>query len=254
MSIYKIVFSPTGGTQKVADTFAEALGKENAFVDLSDGSVNFGQISFTEKDTCIVAVPSFGGRVPGIAISRLRQMKGGNAYAVIIAVYGNRAYEDTLLELRNTLEQVGFRCVAAIAAIAEHSIMHQFAAGRPDADDCKELTAFGEQVRHKMEMGNLPERLEVPGNEAYREYGGVPMKPSADKACTKCGLCAEKCPVNAIPNANPSKTDTAQCISCMRCIVVCPNKARSVSKILLTVGAQKIKKACEGCKKNELFL
>jgi Dissimilatory sulfite reductase (desulfoviridin), alpha and beta subunits len=80
------------------------------------------------------------------------------------------------------------------------------------------------------------------------------MKPRTDKTCQQCGLCARKCPVGAIPLGNPSKTDAGKCISCMRCIVVCPQKARSVSKTLLAAGSLKMKKVCSVRKGNELFV
>ncbi len=101
-------------------------------MDLCSRDTDFAALLLKEEDICLVAVPSYGGRVPGLAVSRLRQIKGNSARAVLIAVYGNRAYEDTLVELRDVLEEAGFSCVAAVAAVAEHSIMRQFAAGRPD--------------------------------------------------------------------------------------------------------------------------
>lgn len=254
MSIYRITFSPTGGTQKVANTFTRAFGQANFPVDLSDGSINFKEICFTEKDICVVAVPSFGGRVPEIAISRLEQMNGGNAKAIIIAVYGNRAYDDTLLELQDTLVKSGFNCIAAVAAVAEHSIMHQFAVGRPDAQDCDELADFAEKVRQRVEAGGLPQSVKVPGNRPYCKYDGIPIKPSAGKACNLCGTCASQCPANAIPIADPSQTDKSKCISCMCCVSVCPRKARGVKKLLVAVAAKKLQRVCKDRKKNELFL
>ena len=53
-------------------------------------------------------------------------LKGNGARAVLLVVYGNREYEDTLLELSDVMEAAGFSPVAAVAAVAEHSIMHQF--------------------------------------------------------------------------------------------------------------------------------
>lgn len=254
MSVYQILFSPTGGTKKVSNIFTNAYCTESTVIDLCGREKDFSVYSFNAQDICIVSVPSYGGRVPGVAVSRIRQMKGNGARAILIAVYGNREYEDTLVELQDTLTDAGFACIAAVAAIAEHSIMRQFAAGRPDAQDETQLAGFAQEIRTKIDAGELAETLTLPGDRPYREYGGVPMKPQAQKGCVGCGLCAKQCPVGAIPADNPSKTDTKTCISCMRCIAVCPQNARSVNKALLAAGSMKLKKACSGYKKNTLFL
>lgn len=254
MAFYEITFSPTGGTKKVSGLFTEAYGAESTYIDLTDRTVDFAAYSFQEEDICAVSVPSYGGRVPAVAVSRLGQLKGNGAKVVLIAVYGNRDYDDTFAELQDTLQTAGFVCIAGIAAIAEHSIMRQFAAGRPDEQDGKELAEFAARVRCAVEAGTVPAGPELPGNRPYRAYGGVPMKPKAGKDCVRCGYCAGKCPVGAIPADNPSKTDPEKCISCMRCIAVCPQRARSVSRALLTAGSMGLKKACSGHKENELFL
>lgn len=254
MSVYDIVFSPTGGTQKVSDLFTEPFCAESTHIDLSDREQDFAGFSFQKEDICIVAVPSYGGRVPDTAAVRLREMKGGGAGAVLIAVYGNRAYEDTLVELQDILEEAGFSTIAGIAAVAEHSIMRQFAAGRPDKQDEKEIAGFAQKVCSKIESGAASPYLTLPGNRPYREYHVIPMHPQAGSACIRCGFCAGKCPTGAIPKDNPSKTEDGKCISCMRCVSVCPQKARSVSRVLLAAGSMKLKKACGGYKRNELFL
>ena len=234
--------------------FANAFQPESTLIDLTCRNADFSRYSFSKEDLCIISVPSYGGRVPDIAVSRLMQMKGNGARAILLVAYGNRAYDDTFLELQDTLTSSGFSCVAAVAAIAEHSIMRQFAAGRPDAADEKELASFAKTIRSQIEAGTLSGHLSLPGNRPYREYGGVPMKPQAAGSCTKCGICEKGCPVGAIDASDPSKTDTKRCISCMRCIAVCPQKARSVSKVLLAAGSMKLKKACADYKKNELFV
>ena len=141
-----------------------------------------------------------------------------------------------------------------VPAIAEHSIMHQFATGRPDPQDEKQLANFAASIHSKIKSETLPAHLKLPRNRPYREYNVGPMKPQTGKSCIQCGVCAKGCPVGAIPTDNPSKTNTEQCISCMRCIVVCPQKARSVNKILLTAASIKMKKTCSDYKQNELFL
>ena len=119
MSVYDIVFSPTGGTKKVTDLFTEAFCGQSTHIDLSDHSRDFSALSFDKEDICIVSVPSYGGRVPETAVSRLSQMKGNGARAILLVVYGNRDYDDTFAELQDTLEAAGFVCAAGIAAIAD---------------------------------------------------------------------------------------------------------------------------------------
>ena len=254
MKINMIVFSPTGGTLKVANIFATVIGSDIIQIDLTNPKTNFSTISFCSDDVCIVAVPSYGGRVPAVADSRLRQLRGGQARAILISVYGNRAYENTLLELKETLLAVEFRCVAGVAAVAEHSIMHDFATGCPNEMDLEELKNFAEKIEEKLRINDAVGNLMLPGNSPYRQYNGVPMKPVAGKKCTKCGLCAINCPVEAIPIDAPKKTDSTKCISCMRCVSICPSKARTVNRLLLAIGSKKMKKACTKHNNNELFL
>lgn len=252
MGTYSICFSPTGGTANILNILGEKLSSE-AMIDLSENK-DFTEYQFCETDLCLIGVPSYGGRVPAIAVERLRQIQGNQAQAILIAVYGNRAYEDTLLELKNTALESGFRPVAAISAIAEHSIMHQFGTDRPDSADKKELKQFASQIQETLASNPIKRDVIVPGNFPYREYGGVPMKPKTAKTCTGCGLCVSKCPVGAISKESPTTIDAKKCISCMRCISLCPQHARKLNKFMLFVASNKMKKACSKRKANELFI
>lgn len=254
MKLYQIYFSPTGGTKKVAGLVAGAWHCEKEEIDLLKRGEDAPVCTFAKEDVCMVALPSFGGRAPEPALRQLREMRGGGARAILVAVYGNRDFEDTLLELKDTLEGAGFVSAAAVAAVAEHSIIHTFAAGRPDAKDQEELEGFAAQIRHSLEQAGGSVDLHVPGNRPYREYHGVPMKPSAGKGCTQCGLCARECPVHAIPKDHPESVDKERCISCMHCVAVCPAQVRHNQKLVLLAAEQKMKKSCSGRKENQLFL
>lgn len=253
MSNTKIIFSPTGGTKKCADIVSTALGGEWNTIDLTDPQFDASQYSFALEDVVVIAVPSFGGRVPDIAVKQIKLLKGNRARAILLCAFGNRAYDDTLLELRNAAMDAGFSCYAALSAVAQHSIMPQFGANRPDEADIQELTEFAKQINEKLGQP-LFEDLNVPGNAAYREYNGVPLKPKANSSCKKCGLCAQKCPVQAIDPLHPKKTDVDKCISCMQCVAICPQKARNVSKLKVGLAAFKMKKNCHDRKANELYL
>ena len=164
MSVYALIFSPTGGTQKVAEIISAVFDPEFKTVDLMDRTADFSAVGFTAEDVCVVAVPSFGGRVPAIAIERVSKVNGGGAAAVPVVVYGNRAIDDTMLELVDSLKAAGFRCAGGISAVAEHSIVREFAAGRPDADDAAELRGFAEKIAERVRAGEVPDELSVPGN------------------------------------------------------------------------------------------
>lgn len=253
MSLFNITFSPTGGTKKAADIIAGALDSDITDVDLCDKAYDSVYVHFNINDVCIFAVPSYGGRVPQTAIDRIGHMSGSGARAIAIVVYGNRAQEDTLLELCDTLKSAGFCVVAGICAIAEHSVIRKFAAGRPDKEDEAELVKFASQISQKLESMTTPEHITVPGNNPYKQRGGS-MKPIAGDSCIKCGKCAAECPVDAIPTDSPSSVGNDNCISCMRCISVCPTGARALDAKLREMLTEKLGAVCSQCRANELFL
>lgn len=192
-------------------------------------------------------------RGPAVAIERLGHITGHGARAILVCAYGNRAYEDTLVELVDATKQAGFQVIAAVAAIAEHSIARQFATNRPDTQDAQQLSAFAKQIQDKLSSGNTAE-LSIPGNRPYKKSGGAGMVPKPTKECTKCGVCAHECPVQAIDTGNPKKVDEKVCISCMRCINVCPHSARRVNPAMLSAVGFALKKVCSKRKENELFI
>lgn len=252
MSVYQIYFSPTNYTKRIVNTVSSVFGASQE-VDLCQRTVSV-QRSFSEEDLCVIGVPAYGGRVPYPALERMSGYQGNGASAVLLVSYGNRDYDDTLKELQDFLKERGFCCIAAIAAVAEHSIMHQFAAGRPDEQDRKELVSFAEKIAEKLKDGKKEELQRVKGKAPYREYHGVPFKPAADDTCKACGICASHCPVGAIPVQHPKITDPEICISCMRCMEVCPIHARKLEEALVKAAVEKMQAVCAVPKKNELFL
>lgn len=254
MKLYSLIFSPTGGTKKAADALCAGFSLPVHTIDLCDAKFDFSSLIFTPQDLCVFSVPSFGGRVPAPAARRIAAMQGGGAMAVLLAVYGNRAFDDTLIEMKDLAEQAGFRCVAAVAAVAEHSIARCYAAGRPDEDDLRELSGYGSRILSAVQSNPLSAELKVPGNRPYRAFGGVGMIPMPDADCTGCGTCAALCPTGAISAQDPARVDASLCISCMRCVSVCPTHGRHAEPEKVAATEQKLAKLCADPKSNALFL
>lgn len=190
--------------------------------------------------------------MPALAVERLKNVISNGAKCVIIAVYGNRAYENALVEMQDVATEIGFQVIAAIAAIAEHSICRMYATGRPDAIDAKELASFGTTILEKIKEDKPFVPLTLPGNRPYKQGCTGPF-PTANDNCTDCGTCASQCPTGAISLDNPKGNNNELCIGCMRCVSVCPVHARGIGE-RLNMLAERLKPLCSDRKQNELFV
>jgi len=203
--------------------------------DLTPPAVKTMKIEEFGNELTVIGAPVYGGRIPVEAVSRLRRLNANNTLAVLIVVYGNRAYDDALLELKDITMEAGFIPARGAAFIGEHSYSVSnmpIAQGRPDDSDIERANEFGREIKQKLEEVTSIDKfkpLEVPGNHPYRERG----EPSKDVApvtkedvCIKCGRCAEVCPVAAITIGNTVETYPALCTFCSACIKNCPVDAR----------------------------
>ena len=150
MRYTQLVFSPTGGVRKAAGLLSAAISDRFETIDLSLTLNGQKSARFSEEDVCLIAVPCFGGRVPEIALTRLAQTSGGGARTILLCAYGNRADGDTLPELRDAARKAGYFPVAAVRAVAQHSIIPEIAAGRPDDEDAQRLAQFGAVIRDRL--------------------------------------------------------------------------------------------------------
>lgn len=247
-TMLKAVFSPTGSTRKIADAIAPGAQTIDLLHDVPEQNVHAGT-------PLLAVVPVYAGRVPAVALERLAALRGCNGPAIAVVVYGNRAYDDALAELKAALTAGGFRVIAAAAFIAEHSIVRSIAAGRPDAQDAPALSRFAQEVAVKL-LRPAEEQtcVEVPGNPTPGERKSMPATPVTGDTCGGCGRCVRECPVNAIPASDPRSTDASRCILCMRCISVCPRRARTLPAPLVAGFTQRLQAVASAPKEPELFL
>lgn len=251
MTIHNITFSPTGGTRRVGELLCKELGGECVTTELCTKKENLKLPGIHTDDLMVISMPVYAGRVPAMAVERLKGIEANGARCVIIAVYGNRAYEDALVEMQDVATGIGFRVVAAIAAIAEHSICRMYGSGRPDAEDANELASFAADILRKIKGDREYAPLSLPGNRPYKQGCKGPY-PTANDNCTGCGTCASECPAGAISPDNLRGNDNGLCIGCMRCVAVCPVQARGIGERLNMLVAH-LEPLCRDRKKNELF-
>lgn len=240
--ISTLYFSATGATEKIVTGIANKLSRnidktatvENFNFTLPESRMN--AVSFTGKDLVVVGVPVIAGRVPNVLLKYLNAIAGNGALAVSVVVYGNRNYDDALIELKDILESRGFRVIAGGAFIGEHSFSKTLAKDRPDEQDMTVVDDFAGQIYEKITIQGEIRTAVVSGNKPYREYykpqdtAGNPVDfrkivPKTNSECIDCKLCASICPMGSIAAEDVSRI-VGICIKCCACIKKCPVQAK----------------------------
>lgn len=241
--VWGMYFTGTGTTEKVVThigkKIAEKLGVEYENYDFTLPKVRKVEKSFNEEDLVVFGTPVIAGRVPNLLLKYLDTLKGNGALAVPVVLYGNRNFDDALIELRNILKDKGMKPIAGGAFIGEHSFSTILGAGRPDAKDMEIASTFAENIFEKVTGKDFdPEKLvEVKGETPIRFYyqprdskGNSidirKVKPKTNmELCNKCGLCASICPLGSINPEDPSDV-FGICMKCCACVKRCPNGAK----------------------------
>ena len=242
--IWAVYFSGTGTTrrtvERIAGGIASQLNLPAESVDFSRPAVRQETLGFGEKDLVVFGTPVYAGRVPNVLLPFLRErIVGGGALAVPVVLFGNRNYDDALIELRNILAADGMHPIAAGAFVGEHSFSRVLGADRPNAEDEALMDEFAARVAELAAgLDAAPVKsVAVRGQEPLRPYytprdrAGKPInilkvKPKTDLSrCGGCGLCADLCPMGSIDPADVSAV-RGICIKCCACVKGCPTGAK----------------------------
>lgn len=262
-SVKLVYFSPTGTTRNVVEGIVRGIdaGRVDT-VDITRPGAREVPLQLEEDELLILGVPVYMGRVPALLTDWLHAMTAKGTPAVPVVVYGNRVYDDALIELADIITERGCRPVAGGAWIGEHSFSTDAtptAKDRPDAGDLDTAVEFGKKIRKKLDrissVENIP-YIQLPGSRPYR---GDPKLWNVDfiavsDACTQCGTCAELCPVGAIDSTDGHSIDTGRCITCCACIRYCPELARSMKPGLVMDASLRLHTLYKERKEPEYFL
>lgn len=277
--VYAAYFSGTGTTEKtvkaISKKIADILCVKYEEWDFTPLFARKNKMKFDKEDIVIMGVPVIAGRVPNLLLEFLKTIEGNGAAGIPVVLFGNRNYDDALIEMRDLMEDGGIETVAAAAFVGEHSFSTTLGAGRPSEDDIKEAEDFAEKtvslLKKKAEMDK--ETITGKGHVAV-EVKGVPkpyrgyykpqdrdgnhidirkVKPVTDaEKCDDCGLCAELCPLESIDKDDFSKV-SGICMKCCACVKKCPKGAKYFDDPGYIYHKEELEQVYGEPKKNEFF-
>lgn len=262
-SVKLVYFSPTKTTKAVALGITHGINPATVeLIDITRPDARKRQLQIQEDQLLVIAVPVYMGRVPALIIDWLNAIQAHNTPTVCVVVYGNRVYEDALLELKNIVLKCGGIPIAGGAYIGEHSFSTSkapTALGRPDKDDLDHAEEFGQKIREKLDKwASIAEisEVQVPGMYPYRGDSTLWVVDfiAVNDRCTHCGICAEGCPTGAIDSDNSALINLNTCITCCACIKNCPKHAREMKPGLVMDASKRLNTLYNERKEPEYYI
>lgn len=256
-TVRAVFFSPTHTTkaivQKVAGALAAQLATSVEAVDLTLPNQRPIEIACEADDVLVFGFPVYAGRVPVLLRNEFTHLEGCGAPAVVVGLYGNRDFDDALLEAADLLEECGFNVIAAGAFIGEHSLTARVGTARPDDADLAAAKAFGTALGERIATGQPFDAPAIKGNRPYKELKpGGDVRPFTTDDCTRCGICVERCPLGIIDGDDPAFVD-AGCLHCCACVKSCPENAKYFSSEPTDAVIAMLESKCTERKEPELF-
>ena len=238
--LWAMYFSGTGGTEKVTKSIAETIGSKLNIHNIE--VLDFTPLKnrkevpvFEKEDIVVLGLPTIAGRVPNLMLEYLKKIQGNAAVGIAVMTFGNRSFDDSLMELSLIMDDCNFRVIAGGGFSCEHSFSTILGKGRPDAEDMEEVVEFGRKIAEKIKNNDFS-RPTVKGNNPVHPYFQPQdrngnhidirkVKPKTNDKCTDCKLCAILCPTGAI-DYNDVKSVPGVCMKCCACVKKCPVNAK----------------------------
>jgi len=256
-NIHAVFFSPTGSSRRMAQKVASGMAQKLPLTCADDWDWTFPEGRAANHrvslgDVLVFAFPVYAGRIPQLLLEPIARLAGQGAHVVLLAVYGNRHYDDALLEAADLFIARNFSIPAAGAFVAEHSLTSRVGAGRPDAEDMAKLADFAGKAAQRI-ASKIRADVVVPGNRPYRVLPpAADIRPETLDSCTQCGLCASVCPMRIIDSSDAALVAQG-CLRCCACVKVCPEKAKYFSNPQVDKIVSMLESSCLERREPEVF-
>lgn len=268
--LWAVYFSPTGGTRNTARLVSKSLSADLGIpaqeIDLTRPANRKQTYAFVREDLVVLASPVYAGRVPNKLRPDLEKCLVGNGARVVpVSVFGNRNFDDALIELKTLAEELGFRPVGAAAIVNRHAFCHGLAADRPNAQDKDDILAFSKEVARRVTSSEATPAFVVDGRNPVGPYytplkaDGTPAvflkaKPQTHRdRCDQCGACAKLCPMRAI-DPNDCALVPGLCIKCHACVHFCHTDAKYFDDPAFLSHVKMLEENCVQPRDNRFFL
>ncbi|NLZ72117.1 MAG: ferredoxin [Clostridiaceae bacterium] len=239
--IWAVYFSPTKSTKKITEYVAKQLADifqlDLCYFDFTLPEARKSNIRFSSNDLVVFGMPVYAGRIPNKMVDYVKSIKGEKTSIVTLVTYGNRSFQDSLIELKSIFETNNFDLIAAAAFVAEHAMTDVLAKARPLNYDYEVAKQFALDIFAKINSNQEKvSELNIPGNDFVGPYyvplglNGEPVnflkaKPLTNDSCINCHQCIRHCPMGSIAEDDPKLIDGI-CIKCQSCIHICPVHAK----------------------------
>ncbi len=98
--LYNIYFSGKGTTKICAECIGTGLHMEWKSYDWRKQPCET-ELKIPREDVLLFSMPVYGGFIPKMCTEMAANLKGNHTPAIIAAVYGNRHYDDALLQMND---------------------------------------------------------------------------------------------------------------------------------------------------------
>jgi len=246
-----LYFSPHGSTRKILDAVSKGISDAgfNTVMFNSGEYIKTGRQEelysiLSEYSLLITGTPVYAHHIPPLFeefLSGLPPVEKEKS-AAMVCTYGDISSGVALSQLAGLMDKKSYRLMGGMKAVSEHCLTFQGGApigsGRPDSEDIKIAQQFGSLIAERMKKNDLKSfkqsdfrdkslLIRVLDATVFNMKTTVKMMPQikvSSSLCAKCNTCADSCIAgNITVDDFPKFSDN--CISCFRCVRVCPNNA-----------------------------